>query len=87
MVKFGDLEVPVLFSETHYGEDWEKVKILCIKRPLTDASFEFHDDEVGKYFTSFYPKIEFFCIHFYCKKWNAACYQISSAFDFLFKSK
>ena len=48
MVKFGDLEVPVLFSETHYGEDWEKVKILCIKRPLTDASFEFHDDEVGK---------------------------------------
>ena len=66
MVKFGDLEVPVLFSETHYGEDWEKVKILCIKRPLTDASFEFHDDEVGKYFMSFHPKIEIFCIHVFC---------------------
>ena len=48
MVKYGELEVPILFSETHYGQDLEKVKILCIKRPLTDASFEFHD-EVGKY--------------------------------------
>ena len=50
MVKYGELEVPILFSETHYGQDWEKVKILCIKRPLTEASFEFHD-EVGKYFS------------------------------------
>ena len=40
-VKFGELEVPILFSETHYGQDWEKVKILCIKRPLTEISFEF----------------------------------------------
>ena len=48
MVKYGELEVPILFSETHYGQDLEKVKILCIKRPLTEASFEFHD-EVGKY--------------------------------------
>ena len=47
MVKYGELEVPILFSETHYGQDLEKVKILCIKRPLTEASFEFHD-EVGK---------------------------------------
>ena len=47
MIKYGELEVPILFSETHYGQDLEKVKILCIKRPLTEASFEFHD-EVGK---------------------------------------
>ena len=36
MVKYGELEVPILFSETHYGQDLEKVKILCIKRPLTE---------------------------------------------------
>ena len=48
IVKFGDLEVPILFKETHYGQDWEKVKVLCIKRPLTDNSFEFQDDETGK---------------------------------------
>ena len=44
MVKCGELDVPILFSETHYGQDLEKVKILCIKRPLTEASFEFHDE-------------------------------------------
>ena len=48
IVKYGDLEVPILFNETHYGQDWEKVKILCIKRPLIEPSFEFHD-EVGEY--------------------------------------
>lgn len=38
----GGLEVPILFNETHYyGQDWEKVKILCIQRPLTEPSFEF----------------------------------------------
>ena len=47
----GDLQVPILFSETHYGQDWEKVKIFCIKRPLTETSFEFQEslDEGEKY--------------------------------------
>lgn len=41
----GGLEVPILFNETHYyGQDWEKVKILCIQRPLTEPSFEFQGE-------------------------------------------
>ena len=32
------------FSETHDGQDLEKLEILCIKRPLTEASFEFYDE-------------------------------------------
>lgn len=47
-VKIGGLQVPILFKETHYGQDWEKVKVLCIQRPLSEPSFEFHnDDAVG----------------------------------------
>ena len=44
-VKFeGDaLGIPVLFKETHYGQDWEKVKVLCIQRPVSNKAFENED--------------------------------------------
>ena len=48
LVTFGGLQVPILFNETHYGQDWEKVKILCIQRPLTEESFEFHQGQNSK---------------------------------------
>ena len=37
------LGIPVLFKETHYGQDWEKVKVLCIQRPVSNKAFENED--------------------------------------------
>ena len=35
-----ELNVTILFNETHYLED-QKIKVYCISRPLTDVTFEF----------------------------------------------
>ena len=46
-VKFEDgaIGIPVLFKETHYGQDWEKVKVLCIQRPVSNLHEEAFQNE------------------------------------------
>ena len=50
-IKCQDIKIPILFKETHYGQDWEKVKVLCIQRPMSETPIQNeNDDKIGKTF-------------------------------------